>query len=498
VSKSNSVVDFIYSTNYVDGNLPIREVKTWLHTQPSVQSLGVILGEGSFGLITRSHLNQHALNHVNEPAWLEQPVSSVAVPENIVVDASESLSDVVTQLLTQKGKEISGEDYFHDIIVTKKDAFVGLASARDVLLEHIESLMHRMTAVEAQQATLVRKNRELFESSFRQGQTETQFKTIFERAPLPLAVFDHDGRMVSCNVRFLRLSHYQPKQIDKATFFGQFFDEDYVRLRNEQTEIWASSRSNQQSVYTLNMRSRQGERMSTEVAIELLPDFGQLVVAILGLPQEGGRSSRSHTIETHEDAGVEPSITAGQNLVKNSAAKPGRITQAIRTTLASKEAQGLARSVATNLIDREKHLDRMMKKLEAIIEITEQLEQRERAPAEPEESAEPSTRRLSGDLAEFSVIDLCQILIQGTKTGHLKIATENLDDLFGSMYFYCGSIVHAETKDEIRGVDALAQIVSLRKGVFDFSFDVSSPETSIKGDAMGLLMEACQKVDENN
>lgn len=493
MSKSNSVVDFIYSTNYVDGELPIREVKTWLRTQPSVSSLGVVLGPGKFGLITRSLLNQHSLNHANDSAWLDQAVSSITSSETLVVEASESLSDVVTLLLTQKGKE--NEGYFHDIIVEKKGTFAGLVSARDVLLEHIESLMHRMTAVEAQQATLVRKNRELFESSFRQGQTETQFKTIFDRAPLPLAVFDHEGRLVSCNVRFLRLCQYQPTQIDKNTFFDHFFAENYAALRTEQTELWASSRSGQQAIYSLNLKSRQGDHMITEAAVELLPDFGQLIVAILGLPQESARSR--HRNAGAEEESLESSITPAHNVVKSSAPKAGRITQAIRTTLANKEAQGLARSVATNLIDKEKHLDRMMKKLEAIIEITEQLEQQENAPAEPEENNEPSTRRLTGDLAEFSVIDLCQILIQGTKTGHLKIAADDLEDLYGSLYFYCGSIVHAETTaDNIRGVDALAQIVSLRKGVFDFAFDVSSPETSIKGDAMGLLMEACQKVDE--
>lgn len=492
MSKSNSVVDFIYSTNYVDGDLPIREVKTWLRTQPSVSSLGVVLSPGKFGLITRGLLNQHSLNHANDSTWLDQAVSTITSPETLVVEASESLSDVVTLLLTQKGKE--NEGYFHDIIVTKKDTFAGLVSARDVLLEHIESLMHRMTAVEAQQATLVRKNRELFESSFRQGQTETQFKTIFDRAPLPLAVFDHEGRLVSCNVRFLRLCHYQPAQIDKNTFFDHFFEENYAELRTEQTELWASSRSGQQAVYSLNLKSRQGDHMVTEAAIELLPDFGQLIVAILGLPREP--SSRRHRAGTEEESLESSIITPAHNVVKSSAPKPGRITQAIRTTLANKEAQGLARSVATNLIDKEKHLDRMMKKLEAIIEITEQLEQQENAPAEPEEN-ESSARRLTGDLAEFSVIDLCQILIQGTKTGHLKIAVDDLDNLYGSLYFYCGSIVHAETTaDNVRGIDALTQIVSLRKGVFDFAFDVSSPETSIKGDAMGLLMEACQKVDE--
>gem|GEM_PF-765677 len=491
MSNSNSVVDFIYSTNYVDGQLPIREVKTWLRTQPSVSSLGVVLSPGKFGLITRTLLNQHALNHANDKSWLDQAVASIASFETLVVEASESLSDVVTLLLTQKGKE--NEAYFHDVIVTRKDTFAGLVSARDVLLEHIESLMHRMTAVEAQQATLVRKNRELFESSFRQGQTETQFKTIFDRAPLPLAVFDHEGRLVSCNIRFLRLSQYQPKQLEKNTLFSHFFEEDFATLRNEQTELWASSRSSQQSVYSLNLKTRQGIKMATEAAIELLPDFEQLIVSILGLPHER-QSPRQHT---SVDEPVENTITPAHNVVRSTEPKAGRITQAIRTTLAHKEAQGLARSVATNLIDKEKHLDRMMKKLEAIIEITEQLEQQENAPIQPEENDEPGTRRLTGDLAEFSVIDLCQILIQGTKTGHLKIAVSDLEDLYGSIYFYCGSIVHAETAPySFKGVDALTQIVSLRKGIFDFAFDISSPETSIKGDAMGLLMEACQKVDE--
>jgi Asp-tRNA(Asn)/Glu-tRNA(Gln) amidotransferase C subunit len=194
-----------------------------------------------------------------------------------------------------------------------------------------------------------------------------------------------------------------------------------------------------------------------------------------------------------------PTPKSTRSAVQNAARRPGRITQAIKQKIDSYPGHDLARSVATNLIDKEEHIDRMMRKLEGIIAITEQLETRERdareaAQTEPEEDG---NRHLRGDLAEFSMVDLCQILIQGTKTGRLLVSAAEGEAPLGEVFFYCGSIVHAETAEGIAGADALGHVVSYRTGYFDFIFDENSPQVTIKGDSMGLLMEACRMLDES-
>lgn len=478
---STPAIDLIYSTNYVESNLPIREVKTWLRTQPSVSSLGVV-GEGLFGLITRARLNQASINSAADPDFLDQPVGSIMIMDPMVIEATMPADEVVALLLTQRDR---GEDQFSDIIVTQHGQFVGLLAARDLLFDQIENLTHRLASSESQQAALVKKNRELFEASFRQGQTEMQFKMVFERAPVPTVIFDADGKLVAGNGRFLRLLGYQPMQIERTSPFSQFFDEPFAPVWREQNEAWAGASEAAPPTRTFLAITVDGERLSVEAALELLPDERQLMIAVVGL---GGG--------THE-VPVESTITPSRAVVRSSARKSGKITQAIKTRLATQGAQGLARSVATNLIDKEKHLDRMMKKLEAIIEITDQLEKREKEPAPQDGGGQPGARRLAGDLSEFSVIDLCQILIQGTKTGCLRVFEAPGLPLQGELYFYCGSIIHSQTPDGTRGTDSVEKIVGLRRGAFDFEFDASAPETTIKGDAMGILMDACRKVDES-
>ncbi|GAB4244175.1 MAG: hypothetical protein OHK005_08930 [Candidatus Methylacidiphilales bacterium] len=474
------VQDLIYSTNYVESSLPIKEVKQWLRTQPSVHTLGVI-GDDVFGLITRARLNQATINAAADPDFPEQPVGSIMILDPLIVEASTPADEVVALLLTRKGQ---AEDQFSDIIVTDRGQFAGLLAPRDLLFDQVENLTHRLAAAETQQAALVKKNRELFEASFRQGQTEMQFKTVFERAPVPLALFDSEGRLVAGNQRFLTLAGLTPLQIDRNTAFHHFFNEPYAPLWRIYNDAWASG-GPEQPTRSLPMNGEEGATFPVEGAFEFLPDDRQLLLAIIGLGSSAG-----------ESVPVEETITPSRAVVRHSARKSGKITQAIKTRLATHGAQGLARSVATNLIDKEKHLDRMMKKLEAIIAITDQLEQREKEPTPAPGTSGDSTRRLAGDLSEFSVIDLCQILIQGTKTGRLKVFARGSEEIQGNLYFYCGSLVHADTPCGAKGTSALEKIVALRQGAFDFEFDASAPESSLKGDAMGLLMDACRAVDE--
>lgn len=101
----------------------------------------------------------------------------------------------------------------------------------------------------------------------------------------------------------------------------------------------------------------------------------------------------------------------------------------------------------------------------------------------------------SGDLGEFSVIDLAQMLVQGRKTGELTLVRQ--DGRSGVIYLDKGLIVHALANGQ-SGRAALGELLSIEKGNFLFSYEIAAPELTISGnDPMGLLMEAVSELDES-
>ncbi|MBX2823553.1 MAG: DUF4388 domain-containing protein, partial [Gammaproteobacteria bacterium] len=106
------------------------------------------------------------------------------------------------------------------------------------------------------------------------------------------------------------------------------------------------------------------------------------------------------------------------------------------------------------------------------------------------------TGNLSGSLADFSMIDLCQILSQGNKTGCLNIENGETGQI-GKMFFNQGQIIHGYTNEGYEGVESLPALLGMRSGDFIFQLDEQPEQVTIEGDTMGLLMEACQNLDEN-
>lgn len=105
-----------------------------------------------------------------------------------------------------------------------------------------------------------------------------------------------------------------------------------------------------------------------------------------------------------------------------------------------------------------------------------------------------SQRNFSGDLGEFSVIDLAQMLVQSRKTGELTLVRQ--DGRSGVIYLEKGLIVHA-LSNGVSGRDALRELFGIEKGNFLFSYEIVAPEKSIEGtDPMGLLMDAVSELDE--
>lgn len=488
--SSTRAQDLVYTSNYVEGDMAIGDVKSWFQAQISVVSLGVIAGEGSFGLITRNHLGQQLIGQMQKPAFLQQPISDIMITSPLVVNAGQDLDAVVMRLFTEKSRD---EEFFHDILVKDGPKFVGLISVRDLLVNHFENLTHKMTAMEAQLQALAQKNKELFANSFRVGHQESQYKQVLEAVPLPVALFGEDGKIVVCNPRFLELLQYTPKTLEAGTRFKELFDEQFSTLHQKAVRNWEKALHDETSCYTLlTARNRSGESIPSNAYFELMPD-GRNVSITLFSPGSGRPMGSDAPA-----APVEDIVQAGAG------AKPmGKVTQAIRLKLSNENAMGLARTVATNLIDRDESIDRLMKKVEAIIKVTEQIEESDAATGPlPTTLASaitstpaPERPPLRGNLADFSVIDLCQILVQGTKSGHLRLEPSG-DFTAGDIFFYCGSITHAMTDAGHQGSSAIPELMRARSGNFEFNFDVPSPISTIEGDAMGILMDACREADE--
>lgn len=464
--------------------MSISDVKTWFQTQLSVLSLGVVGGDGTFGLITREHLNQYLIAQKRDPEAMAQPISEIMIKKPLVVGGYQKIDDVVSELLIQKGND---EGFFNDIIVQTNGEFVGLISVRDMLVNHIESLSHQLTAAEAQQSALAHKNKELFSSTFKKGQFENQHAAVFDSLPIPVVVFDSRGRYSTCNPRFIRLVDYPDKELNNTKRYGDFFDGDFKALWKHELQKGDrtfETEKDDQSQFNVILTTAEKDRLRVEVTSDISPGNRYLIVSIVQI----------HQLRPNEEDLPQVSTVMQET---STTGKTGQITQAIKTKLTDEGAMGLAKSVATNLIDREDQMDKLMNKLESIIKVAEQIE------TQSEESSElegfDEEKQLKGHLSDFSVIDLCQILVQGNKTGELVIAHEEGpgdQGAVGALYFGDGQIVHAETCDGHAGEGALPYLLALEEGKFEFHFGHPSPVSSIQGDSMNILMEACRQADE--
>lgn len=477
--KNTLAQDLVYTTNYVEGTMSIADVKGWFQTQLTVSCLGIVCDQGVFGLISRSHLSQYLIGQKHDPSVMRQPISEIMIGSPVVVEAGHDIDFIVNRLILNKAAD---DGFFNDILVQEAGQFVGLISARDLMIGHLENMSHRLTAHEAQLLALAKKNKELFENSFRQGRMETIYKDVFECTPLPLVVFDEGGKYAFANQKFLSVAGYTTKQIDTKLSFRKLFEGDFKTLFEEESTKWKDlSQRDNHSQYAMVLITRHDESLPCQVLISLTPDGQNLLLTII---------SSGLTDVVGPDDEVEPKSS-------QAAKTAGKITQAIKLKLSKANAIGLGRSVATNLIDRETDMDQLMRKLEAIIDVAHKIETRKDvtpSAGEPGNLAQDEPMR--GKLSDFSVIDLAQILVQGTKTGQLMLLRSKEPRYMGSIYFYCGSIVHAETMSQLSGEEAMPSLLSMKQGSFEFLFNQNSPVVTINGDAMGILMDACRRADE--
>lgn len=100
---------------------------------------------------------------------------------------------------------------------------------------------------------------------------------------------------------------------------------------------------------------------------------------------------------------------------------------------------------------------------------------------------------LSGDLRDFDLSEVLQILVMGRKTGVLELAEEGNGGVHGKVWLVQGRVVHAARNEDLEGVAALVEMLHRAEGRFSFeASSVPEPEgpVTINRTLDGLLLEA--------
>jgi HD-GYP domain-containing protein (c-di-GMP phosphodiesterase class II) len=110
----------------------------------------------------------------------------------------------------------------------------------------------------------------------------------------------------------------------------------------------------------------------------------------------------------------------------------------------------------------------------------------------PVEVEEGGQGGLSGELEDFGLADIVQILKIGLKTA--KVELRRMDS-HGAIYLDDGNIVGAEV-GELRGEDAFYELMGWRHGGFNIYYGVHPDRRTIRSETMYLLLEATKRLDE--
>jgi hypothetical protein len=99
---------------------------------------------------------------------------------------------------------------------------------------------------------------------------------------------------------------------------------------------------------------------------------------------------------------------------------------------------------------------------------------------------------LDGNLEDFPLADVLQLINMGSRTGLLSIATNNLT---AQIWFERGQAVHARVGD-LEGEKAVYETFNWREGRFTFDTDAVTQLKTIDLDCQNLIMEAVRRLDE--
>ena len=101
---------------------------------------------------------------------------------------------------------------------------------------------------------------------------------------------------------------------------------------------------------------------------------------------------------------------------------------------------------------------------------------------------------LQGNLEDFELTDVFQLIQLGQKDGGLRIQS---DDDVGIVYFKGGIVIHAKT-NSIQGEAAIDSILSWKRGRFVFNPNEETLERTVELPIQQVILEAARRIDEMN
>lgn len=99
---------------------------------------------------------------------------------------------------------------------------------------------------------------------------------------------------------------------------------------------------------------------------------------------------------------------------------------------------------------------------------------------------------LQGNLEDFEITDVFQLIQLGQKDGGLRI---NSNDDAGVVYFKNGMVIHAQT-NSLKGQTAIDAILSWAKGRFVFNPNEEAHEKTVDLPIQQVILDAARRIDE--
>ncbi|HEY1171698.1 MAG TPA: DUF4388 domain-containing protein [Verrucomicrobiae bacterium] len=439
-TKSILAHDLVEHSTVLDGNTRVRDLLAWFKTNANVHYVAVTDQGGLGGIVGRDQLNARLADKYGWSVLADRPLTTIMNPAPVIVEGSMELHSITHFLLNTPA---DGSDFYQDMVILKDGQFIGLASVKRLLYKQMEQIQVQMAAIERQAETLALKNQELVSTSLKLQDNEQELRQFFETCSVPLLELDGSNHFVQANRRFLRLLGYKAEELgpeiaDTGLVRGGVAELQAAVIRNER------AMGESKSIYFMVLRHKNGSEIGVEASMDVDEVRRRTVLSVLRVATEDELRLHLRLLREAEGKGA------------------------------------LAQNIVSSIIDRGNDTTRMVRKVESMISVADKLEHADQS------------NTFNGDIADFSVTDLAQLLVMGSKTGQLGIQS---DVFWGMAYFDRGRIVHAETVNK-KGEAALFAMVGVKKGTFVFTYDERAPQVTIDEDPTTLLIRVCSGVDE--
>lgn len=430
--------ELVDGRDWAPSTMTVKEMLEFFKQHPEADFVAIMHDGIIAGMVGRDHLNEKLAGKYGFSLLAGKMVTEVMVEDPLLVEANTELDQVTMHMIHARG---SRKDFYNDIIVHEQGAFLGLASVKRLVIKQMERILNQVTAIEKQSEMLAQKNRELVEAGMQSGILDGQFKNLFETSSVALLIVDARSRVLQANASFQKLGGFAEGETGDGLSAADLFPSG---LGNKESSV-------------VPLRRRNGEILLVEISCNVDRDTQRIVVSVVRIVSKAEQQMQEMLTDrmAHTD--------------------------------------GLARNVLGSLVDRNADADQMINKLESVVAYADRLEAiPSGGPAAAHARNGNEQFQLHGNIGDFSLIDLAQMLVQGQKSGELQV----FEEVFrGRIYFVKGRLAHAEA-DEMEGIQALQELLSIRVGSFCFMFENKGNKTTIEGDPMLVLMEASAALDE--